>query len=362
MTLHSPPHAPLLAWHQRHQAPIVDVQGLPSPQLFTDPWEEYQAVRARVGLLDASALGILELTGPGRATLLHGLVTNDITSLPLDHACWACLLTPTGHVSAVLLVLHRAECHWVIAPQWLLPRVQAFLARYIIMEDVRVTDRSREWCMLGLQGPDTPRLLSAWAGASLPCVAQTWYELPSRAPAVGVLGHDPFGVPGALCVVPTARAVETWEQCLEAGARPAGLAAFQTLRVESGVAWYGVDADETMLLPETGWERTATSYTKGCYIGQEIVARVANRGHVQRHLSGVTFPIQQPPATPCELWLNDRPCGRLTSAAYSPLFNAAVGLGMISRPAWAPGARLTVSGQSDVTGELVGLLQLPLPA
>lgn len=318
----------------------------------------YQAVRTQAGLFDASALGILELTGRDRAAFLHGLVTNDIQALPRDQACWACTLTPTGHVTSLCLILHRADAHWMIAPRELLPGLQAFLARYLIAEDVRVTDGSEAWQIFGLQGPGMPACVRELTGAPVMCAAQRWQTITRGPTAIGLLGHEPFGVPGVLCVVPRAHGREVWESCERAGARPVGLATFQALRVEAGIAWYGVDADETCLLPETGWERTATSYTKGCYVGQEIVARVASRGQVNRHLAGLILSQPHPPAVPCELLLHDQPCGRLTSAVFSPQRNTAIGIGMVARKAWTAGTPLTVAGQPHLTAEVIELLPL----
>src|SRR3989338_926046 len=102
---------PLIMLHRARNVPLVEFQQWLWPERFTDPLEEYRAVRERVGVLDGSALGILELTGRDRATFLHGLVTNDVQSLPQDQACWACTLTPKGYVETLALIVHRPEHH-----------------------------------------------------------------------------------------------------------------------------------------------------------------------------------------------------------------------------------------------------------
>ncbi len=337
--------SPLADGHRQHGVPLLVFQEAQWPVQFREPIEEYRAVQERVGLFDASALGLLELTGRDRATFLHGLVTNDLKHLPLHHACWACTLTPTGKVTAVCLVAHRDDAHWLIIPRWLRSRVRTFFEQYLIMEDVQIADRSEEWTLLALQGPQAAQL------------APTIHAM-----TLATIPHDPLGVPGVLCVVRNDAAVAVWERCQQQGAQPVGLTAFQMLRLEAGLPWYGVDVDETCLLPETGWERTATSYTKGCYIGQEIVARVASQGRVARHLVGLKLSSPQPPTTPCEILCDGQPCGTLTSAASSPRYEAALGLGMLSRKAWETHAPLVVSGQQPLAAELVPLPQLPLPS
>lgn len=351
----------LTAYHRQHDVPLVAFQEWLWPARFTEPLEEYHAVQTRVGLFDGSALGLLELTGRDRAAFLHGVVTNDVKGLPLNQACWACTLTPQGKIESLCLIVHRANAHWVVVPRWLVPRLYTFLERYHIMEDVQITDCSEAWAILALQGPRTPHVLQELAQAPVTCAAQRWSDIVWRGISLGILGHEPLGVPGALCMVPMEHAVSVWEACAQAGAEPAGLAALQMLRVEAGWPWYGVDADETCLLPETGWERTATSYTKGCYIGQEIVARIASQGQVARHLVGLKFSAPEPPAVPCEVLCEERACGTVTSAGYSPKYQTTIGLGMVARAAWTSSAGLSVRDQPNISAELIALPQLPLP-
>lgn len=330
-------------------------------RLPDDPLAEYQALQQGAVVVDASSLGVLEVAGRDRAAFLHGLVTNDVRGLPLHRACWACFLTAKGKVEALVLIAHQAQAHWLIAPASLLPRVRALCERYLMAEDVQLRER-RDVAWLGLQGPQSRDVLARVTGSVVACAEHEWITRTVDGQTIGILGHAPFGLPGALCAVPSDQVVAWGEHCQRAGATPAGLQALQMARVEAGWPWYGIDADETCLLPETGWERTATSYTKGCYIGQEIVARATQRGRVARHLLGLRLACETPPAMPCAITNNGAACGTLTSAVWSPRHRSVIGLAMLARSAWPSSAQLRLESQPPAAAQPVDLPHLPWPA
>jgi folate-binding protein YgfZ len=137
-----------------------------------------------------------------------------------------------------------------------------------------------------------------------------------------------------------------WTAMLGAGARPVGLTALDTLRVEAGTPWYGHDVDETVLLPEIPFE-TIVSYTKGCYIGQELVVRVRDRGHVNRLLTGLTLEGDRVPRPGAPVLADGEAVGRLTSPVRSLALNRPIALACVRRERSVPGTEVSVEGDGS---------------
>ena len=190
---------------------------------------------------------------------------------------------------------------------------------------------------------------------------------PQRIQDALVLAHSITGSPGFLLVTPAERAAWLWEHVLQLGraqgVRPVGWETWNVLRLEAGIPWYGVDMDESNLLPETGLEARAVSHTKGCYVGQEVIARLLTRGSASRKLMGlvcegndapgVNDPIfsaksGSPPATKSEGRVSapggkdSEDVGEITSACFSPMLNRPIAMGYVKRPYYAAGTAVTV--------------------
>ena len=306
------------------------------PVRFGQDWRaEYDAVTTPngAGVTDCAWLGVLELTGRDRQTFLQGMVTNDVASLAGGSGCRAAFLDSTGHILADLYVHALSDRLWLETDPRCLDRLAQTLDKYLIMEKVRIRDVSADWVMLSLQGP-----------------------LAGRGAAQGLSGHAGFVMPrpgGPIprfdLWVPAEEAPATWEQMVSAGVVPVGEQANEALRVEQGRAVWGRELDETILLPEAGLSE-AVSYTKGCYIGQEIVARIAARGHTNRVLRAV-LPAQdaavpKPGDTvhvPEDAPEAGREVGRITSAVESPKFGGrALALAYVRREYGTPGTPVAI--------------------
>ena len=161
-----------------------------------------------------------------------------------------------------------------------------------------------------------------------------------------------------LCGAPDS-AARLFDACVEAGARPLGMQALDILRVEAGVPWPGVDMDESVLIMETG-RQAAISFTKGCYLGQEVVERIAARGHVNRHLTGVRLDGDTPPPAGAKLLADGQEVGYVTSAVRSEGLGRVIALAMVHRKHATPGDRLTVDG--DGGGVAATVAALPFTA
>ena len=156
-----------------------------------------------------------------------------------------------------------------------------------------------------------------------------------------VMGQSETGGPGLQCWTMAFHGAALWRALVEAGARPVGARALAVLRIEAGIPWYGHDVDETVILPEARLDQLV-SYNKGCYIGQEVVARVKYRGHVNRALSGLVLDGDRVPASGAKVLVEDKEIGRVTSAVRSIALGRPIALGYVRREHFAPGTAVTV--------------------
>jgi folate-binding protein YgfZ len=333
-------------------AALVEEGGFAVPAHFGAPDEEYRAARSGAALFDVSHRGKLEVAGGDALAFLHNLASNDVRNLAPGAGCETFLCTAKARVVAHALV-------WRAPPQGkrdtlaldLAPgsaaRVLQHLNHFLISEDVQLTDRTRELAQVHLAGPDAPAVLGRAFGtnADLPLLQERSLTLAGELP-VRLRRNEPLGLPGFDVLCPSGRAGEVWQRLLEAGARPAGMQAYQLLRVEAGTPLYGVDLDENTFAPEVGRTRQAISYTKGCYLGQEPIVMARDRGQVNRTLLGLKLPEGTVPAGSL-LYRDGKEVGRVTSSVVSPALNGAIALAYVRRGNQEAGTTLEV----DVGGQ-----------
>jgi glycine cleavage system T protein len=328
------------------------------PSRFSDPVAEHRAVRVGVGLTDQSYRGILEVSGNDRVRFLNGMVTNDVRALKPGSGLYAAMLTSHGKLIADMRIYAQADAYWLDLFEELLPTVRGMLERHLIADQVDIRDRSEEFVALALQGPASAEVLSR-LGIDAAKRLEDYEHLEARIDGtpVRVIRTGETGEVGFLVVVPTRSAAATWEALTLAGRsdqlRPVGMEALNILRVEAGIPWYGLDMDASNLLQETGLERAA-SFSKGCYIGQETVVRIAHRGHVNRHLVGLSIESGMAPEIGTKLIRDQRDVGWITSAVHSPIVGRPIALGYVRREWKEPGTRLELQAPGG-TAEVVSL-------
>ncbi|MGL4550841.1 MAG: YgfZ/GcvT domain-containing protein [Gemmataceae bacterium] len=283
-------------------------------------------------LFDFSAHGTLEATGDDARTFLHNLSTNDVKTLPEWHGREAFFLTATAKVVGQGWVWRqppagKAETLWIDTPAGQGGKLFLHLKRFIIGEDVELSDRSIEHARLYLAGPDAAALLEV-APAAL-----------TFTPADGLVvrRRDLLGVPGYDIIGPADRIDAARVRLVAQGVAEADAATFDVMRVEAGLPLYGADIDETTFAPETGRIAQAISYNKGCYLGQEPVVMARDRGVVQRTLVGLE--LGDEPATGA-LTKDGAEVGKVTSAVFSRRLGRAIGLGYAKRGSQTPGTEL----------------------
>jgi folate-binding protein YgfZ len=329
---------------------------------MTDVAAEVLAVRSGAGLFalesDATRRGLVEVTGGDATRWLDGMVTNDITTLGAgaeSNGCYAALLTPKGRIIADLNVLARPEGYWLETSAFVVDDVMARLDRYIVADDVKLVDRSRDFARLGIEGPGSASWLAQAAGSADASelearVRGCWVALRLEPPD-GFDGSDAIDVVAARfgwtgedawqLFLPAARRAETvaWLQVFGGDGRAgASDAALDVLRIEAGVPALGPELDEEVFPDEAGLD-AAVSRTKGCYTGQEIVARLYSRGAVNHMLVALRFEGERAPASDSELFVEDRRTGEVTSSTRSPTAGT-IGLGYVRTEHAEPGTRL----------------------
>ncbi len=347
---------PLHDLHARLGARFGEGDGYLVPLHYGEAATEHEAVRQRVGLIDRSDRGAIEASGRDRVAFLHGMLTNDIKALVPGHGCPAAFLDAHGKLVSLLLVHCLTDRVLLEMDRRLVEPTLAALDRFLISERVEFLDVGAAHGILTLAGPAARAALEKLAEQALPelqvahHVHLTVDGLPIRAvrtEETGEEGYDLWVSPEGLR--------HLWERAMVAGARPVGREAWNILRVEAGVVWHTVDVDASTLIMEAPL-RHVYSLTKGCYIGQEVVARVTYRGHVNRKIVGFVFPDPRIPAPGAGVFVEGQEVGRITSVVVSPAFKRGLALGFLRREHWEPGTKVEVAGNGEPLIAEVGAL------
>ena len=325
--------------------------GMSLPERYGDPVLEYQAVRSGAGLVDFSFRGMLQLTGGERLRWLNGQITNEVTALKRGEGCLAAALTAKGHLLAELAVYGLEEAVWIDLDRHRLEAVQSAFDRHIIADDVQVADVSARFAHFMVAGPAATRALTAALGQEVADLAP-WHHREGRLGEVRVrVGASRWlRLPGFDVLIPTEGAGAAWRHILRhgsaAGLRPVGTTALEWLRVEAGWPWFGVDYDENSLVMES-LTPNHVSFTKGCYVGQEVVIRVEHQGHLNQRLCGLRGTGETVPAPGTPILFGDHTVGHVTSAVRSPALGRTIVLGHLRRECWQPGTALCIGAGPD---------------
>jgi folate-binding protein YgfZ len=294
---------------------------------------------------DRGSRGRLRFTGRDRQSFLQGMVSNDVAALAPGHGCYAFVLDATGHVLADLRVL-CADNYLLLDTE---PGTASFVAetldRYLIMEKCRITDVSDEMAQIFVGGEGAPALLKRLFDVAEP---ELWPEGANVAVGDGatlIASTRWIPGPGYDLYVPLSQKTATIAALESAGAVPIADELLEALRIEAGVPRSGIDIDSKALAPETGQQTRAISYRKGCYIGQEIVARIHARGHANRTFAGFLLSSAALPEPGATVESEGRDVGRITSAVVSPTLGRGIALGYVRNEFSATGTQVFVDGQ-----------------
>jgi tRNA-modifying protein YgfZ len=308
----------------------------------------YRALTERAGLLDRSELGKLALTGGQAAEMLNGQVSNDVEALAPGTGCYAGLLTNKGKMLGDLRVLNTGGELLLVTERAALQALFDQLRRGAIGWDAELHKRTLQQGLLSLIGPRARAVAAAAGAAAADLPAGEHANRPAEIGSAPVLlVATDLGVDVVCAAEDTARVRDA---LLAAGAVAVDEAAAEVVRVESGRPRYGIDLDDATIPQEAGLNDRAVSFTKGCYVGQETVARLHWRGKPNRHLRGLRLSAPADTGTP--LRLGDREVGRLGSVAVSP-GHGPIALALVRREVGI-GDTLAV-GDGGVTAQVVDL-------
>ncbi|HEX6199253.1 MAG TPA: glycine cleavage T C-terminal barrel domain-containing protein [Thermoanaerobaculia bacterium] len=345
----APRASPLLGLLRELGAEVGERMGVRVAVAFGAVPEEVEVLRTGCGLVDRSWIDVLELVGPDRERFLNGLVTCEVRGLGDGGGVYGFVTARKGGVLADFALLSLADRFRLELPPGRGDAVAAHLGTYLLTDRVELRPGPAP-LPLTLAGPGAKAALRALLDEPpAPALDARWGHAEVRlAGRPARLAHRPLlGVEAWTVWVEPADAREVAEALLAADAvRPVGFDALDTVRIEAGVPWWGRDYDDSSLPQETGIEE-ALNFTKGCYLGQEVVARIHYRGGVNRVLRGLQFDGDEPPAEGTELLLEGRAVGRVGSVAVSPTLEGPVGLALLHKRGAEPGTRLELAGGGE---------------
>ncbi len=294
------------------------------PATYGDVTAEYLALRNGCGLV-AGHRELVWARGPDAVTFLDGLLSQDIAGIAPGAVAPALLLAPQGKLRAVLTLLRGVDNVGLVADAGIAGVAAGDLARYRIRVDVEIEEEPTP--LLELWGPNSATVLNA---SGLP-VPEGWAEVDGTLiAAVPLGGLERYLVAGVDA-----------SRLKDAGATPAGSLAAGTVRIEAGEPVMGIDVDEATIPQESGLVERSVSFTKGCYLGQELVARIDSRGRVNRHLRGLQLESNVLPPLGASVATGDRVVGTLTSLGESLELRAPIGLGLLRREV-EPGDQVSI--------------------
>lgn len=370
--------------HEQAGAEFVPYGDTPVVLTFGQPQAEYAAIRTSAAIFDMPHRAILELTGRDRHAFLNNLLTNQTfdkakkQGMAAGTGVYAFLLNTKGRIVTDLDVVETGDRTLLHLDARLAGSTRQLLEKYLFAEQVTIAARAEEFHAFFLTGPDAPAVLGDVMGSPLPelpplgSVTTTLLGQPAT-----VYRDDACGVPGFVLLVPAAAAEATWhhfadnpppgdgeqrgehDMIFRGRARPIGWAAFNTTRIEAGRPLFGVDFDDSVLPAETGQLARAVSFTKGCYLGQEIVARMHARGQLARQLVGFRMETEHLPIAGSKVFDDaGNEIGGVMSSTLSPvLSDAAIGLGYVKKPFMAAGSKVNIPAEGAM--RVAKVVELP---
>ena len=313
----------------------------------------YDAARHRAAFVDRSHRGRIVVSGTERASYLQGLFTNDIVALKAGQGCYTAYLTAQGRMIADLYAYELGDVLLLTMIGGVKDDVMAKLDQFIFSEDVQLGDVTGTFAQMAIVGPDAASTVAAIVSGVFESGLR---EMPEHGNTRGewaggaaiVTRVTDAGEPGFDLYVEHTQAGALKAALLDAGLIELDEATAEAVRIESGIPLFGRDMDEETIPLEAGIESRAISFSKGCYVGQEVVIRVLHRGHgrVARKLVGLALDGDRVPDAGTAIRSGDREIGKVTSSTASPALKRPIALAYVHRDFLEPGTKVTV-GEHD---------------
>ena len=360
----APAHSALRPLLEQAGARFGDVAGREVARHFGESAAEYRAVRESAGMAERADRARFRLWGRDPARMVHGLITNELLKAEPGRGVYAAMLTAKGRMIADVRVFRRADGEVLVSiAREALEGTREHFKKMVPPMFAKWADATDEVAEVGVYGPRARALLSAALGTEVSALQEDAFVEPELGGARVLVAatREAGGEEGFDVFLPAERAAELWTALRDAGARPVGFGVLETLRIEAGRPRYGAELTEETIPTEayesTGLMDRAISFHKGCYTGQEVIVRIAHRGHVNRHLRGLLLGDAPAPAARAPLVNPEtgKEVGWTASAAFSPLLGQTVAMGYVRREI-GPGGEVRV-GAAD--GPAARVVELP---
>ncbi len=336
---------PLHPFHTELGATFTLIADWEIPHHYTTPWEEALAARKTAGWCDLSYRGKICLSGKDRVRFLHNLVSNDIQRLQVGEGCYALFLEPKGHIITDMRVYALEDSFLLETEPGQENRLARLLDRYRFREKVTIEKVTEQWGILSVNGPLAREWISQFLNQTIePLPENHFVRKEWKGRAIFLMGTTFTGESGFHLWVSWGQieevARELWNLRPEK-AQAIGYQAWEILRIEAGIPRLGPELNEK-IIPLEAELYHAISETKGCYIGQEIIARILSRGHTNRNLRGLRVKGDQVPEPGDLLVAEDQEIGWITSATWSPTLEQPIALAYIRREYAQPGTTIKI--------------------
>ncbi len=336
--------------HTHAGARFNEVDGWLVPVDYGNSTSENLAVRESVGVADLFNKGYLKVSGPDRASFLQGITTNDTSNLHPGDGLHSALLNVKGRVIADFILL-SFEDHFLLEVEvGIREKLQTELSKYRIREKVMI-ERIEDIGPIGVQGPNSPDLLRKLTNTSLPPLT-TYHHFTSQTEQAQftIRNQTLTGETGYIITAQKSQLASLWSKLLETNSEPKakliGFQAMESLRIEAGIPRYGFDITEENFPLEIDGE-DMISYTKGCYVGQEVIARLKFQGQANKHLKGLLITSSISPKRNSMIMKDEQEIGRVTSSAYSPSLSSSIAMAYLRREYATPGNEISVQTETE---------------
>jgi folate-binding protein YgfZ len=352
-------------FHAALDAHFIEVDGMEAVEHYGDWLAEHAALRNSGGVLDLGFRSRLVLTGADRVRLLNGQVTNNVKDLPIGSGCYAALVTNKGRMQSDLNIYILADEILLDFEPGLSGSISERFEKFIIADDVQVIDAAPHYGLLSVQGPQASTVVER-IGLNFPRPEKAFQSRSIKDETLGeiyCMNQPRIGSTGFDLFVPIHSLAALADKLIAAAkqlsGRAAGWRALETARIEAGIPRFGAEMDATNLAPEAGLESRAISYTKGCYIGQEVIARIRTYGQVAKALRGLRCAenANELPRKGDKIFSGEKEVGYISSAIHSPTLNADIALGYVRREHNQIGTQLKV--RSSLSERAAAIVPLP---
>ena len=292
------------------------------------------------------------VSGSEAVMFLNGLITNDMKTLAANSWMRAAFANVQGRLLAVVRILNRVDGFLIDTEATTRQKVLQLLDRYTLAGDFRVADLTDQTACYSVQGSQSATILGQVFGKDIVLNPGEVIELKLDHANVTIIRATHTAADGFDLFVEPSAADKLRQALIDAGAEPVGPVTAELLRIEAGIPSYGIDMDETTIVTEANLD-DAVSFTKGCYLGQEIIVRIRHRGHVAKKIAGIAFPEKAEIESGARLLsVDDKEIGRITSVTFSPKLNRTIALGYVKYDYLEAGTEVQVVNARGVVADL----------